>query len=183
MPSTRNTLTFGVFQSAVYDTIKGFTWFVFGIGATLVAPPLQELTGTSWLGAMGWILLGWVVLSFGFVLVYGRWVEPRRADAVAVDQPFAGKVFVWRVDIAGREPPDPLPVRVDAPAGEVSTETSAVQCCPPQFGSRGGRVLRSAVSGPKNFSPRWARACMPAILLLNRKYRSRRRSTGTESLH
>ena len=103
MPSIRNTLTFGVFQSAVYDTVKGFTWFVLGIGATLVAPPLQELTGTSWLGAMGWILLGWVVLSFGFVLVYGRWVEPRRADAVAVDQPLAGKVFVWRVDISDQD--------------------------------------------------------------------------------
>lgn len=99
MPSNRDTLTFKIFQTAVYDTVKGFTWFLFGIGATLVAPQLQELTGTSWLGSMGWILLGWVLLSFAFVLVYGVWFKPS-AVALADGQLRTPRIFVWRVNIS-----------------------------------------------------------------------------------
>jgi hypothetical protein len=45
MLSTRDTLS-SVLQSAVYDTVKLLTLLVVGMGSTLVAPLLQELTGT-----------------------------------------------------------------------------------------------------------------------------------------
>ena len=102
MLSTRDTLS-SVLQSAVYDTAKLLTLLVVGMGSTLVAPLLQELTGTSLLGAMGWLLFGWVVFSFALVLAYGMWIKPRRADAAAKGKPLTGEVFVWRANISDRD--------------------------------------------------------------------------------
>ncbi len=60
MALTRETLTTSVLQSAIYDTGKHLVLFLVGIGAASLMPQIQELTGATWLGALGWVLLGFI---------------------------------------------------------------------------------------------------------------------------
>ena len=99
MALTRETLTTSVLQSAIYDTGKHLVLFLVGIGAASLMPQIQELTGATWLGALGWVLLGFVALGFTSVLAYSAYGKSPRLPAGSDDLPLTGKVFVWRTEV------------------------------------------------------------------------------------
>lgn len=99
MALTCEALTAGIVQSAVYDTVKTLALVLVGIGVTYAIPPLQRLTGATWFSALGWILLGLVIVSFAALLAYSAYVRPDSSQRLVHDLPLAGKVFVWRTKI------------------------------------------------------------------------------------
>ena len=103
MALTRKALTVGVFQSAVYDTVKGSVWFLFGLASAWLTPRFQEVTGMTLLASLGWVLFGCIAIGLGSALAYNGYVKPCRLQARSDDLPLTGKVFVWRTEILGHD--------------------------------------------------------------------------------